>query len=207
MASHSRVRQSRDQVCRKSIEPARRLAGFADAGATMPGGLRAGLERSWIGEAAFAQACNAPTPCPSPGAGADSLIRFLVAEHTGISIVEIDLTRIGPVSRFPFVRNAARSGPLRVAALRTAQTMAAEKTDRSRTEFPLCIGLIRFRSRARPFIVAPNDSNSARAFWLLRTWTPSNSRKQASEITQVHALTASQLRTNVANAFDAPWSD
>jgi hypothetical protein len=101
-----------------------------------------------------------PHTVPSPGAGAGSLIRFLVAEHTGILIVEIDLTRIGAVSRFQFVRNAARSGPLKVAAPRTAQTMAAEKTDRSRTEFRLCIGLSasRFRSRTRPFNVAPNDS-------------------------------------------------
>jgi hypothetical protein len=206
-ASHSRVRQSRDQVCRKSIEPARRLAGFANAGATMPGGLRAGLERSWIGEAVFAQASNAPTPCPSPGAGADSLIGFLVAEHTGISIVEIDLTRIGPVSRFPFVRNAARSGPLRVAALRTAQTMAAEKSDRSRTEFPLCIGLSASVAELGPSTSRLTIQNSASAFWLLRTWTPSNSRKRASEITQVHALTALELQTNVANALDAQWSD
>jgi hypothetical protein len=69
------------------------------------------------------------------GASADSLIRFLVAGHIGVLIVEIDLTRIGPVSRmFPFGSDLARSAPPRVAARRAAQTTAAEKTDRSRME-------------------------------------------------------------------------
>ncbi len=62
-------------------------------------GLRAGLERSWIGGATFAQECNAASPCPSAATVADSLVRFLAAEHTGFLIVEIDLTRIGSVSR------------------------------------------------------------------------------------------------------------
>src|SRR5277367_2758006 len=119
----------------KSIGPGRRLAGFRNAGATMPGGLCAGLERSWMGSARVAQACNAASPRPSAGAGANSLVMALIAEHTGDLIVEIDLTRIGPVSRtLPFGSDPPRSAPLRAAALRTAQTMAAEKIDRSRTE-------------------------------------------------------------------------
>src|SRR5580658_2006764 len=74
------------------------LARFGNASATTPGGLRASLERSWTG-AAFAQECTAASPCPSASAGADSLIGYLVAGPTGVWIVEIDLTRIGPVSR------------------------------------------------------------------------------------------------------------
>ena len=47
----------------------------------------------------LAQEYNTASPCPSASTGADSLIRFLVAEHTGVVIVKIDLTRIGPVSQ------------------------------------------------------------------------------------------------------------
>jgi hypothetical protein len=108
----------------------------------MRGGLRVGLELSWISGATFTQDCNAASPCPSAVTVAGSLIRDLVAEHTGILIVETDLTRIGPVSRtLPFGSDPARSAALRVAALRMAQTMAAEKNDRRRTEFPLCMSL------------------------------------------------------------------
>jgi hypothetical protein len=86
----------------------------------MPGDLRAGLERSWICGATLAQERNAASPCPSAEAGAGSLFTFLVARHTGVLIVEIDLTRIGPVSRmFPFGSDPARSAPPRVAARRT----------------------------------------------------------------------------------------
>jgi hypothetical protein len=192
MAGGGRVRQSRppalakpDQACRKSIERGRRIAGFWNASAPMPGGLCAGLEWSRISGATFAQACNAASPFPSVCAGADSLIGSLVAGHTGDLIVDIDLTRIGPVSRtFPFGSDPPRSAPLRVADLRTAQTMAAEKTDRSRTEFPLCIALSASVAELGPSTSRLTIQNSARAFWLLGTWTPSNSRKQASEITQ-----------------------
>ena len=161
------------------------LARFGNASATTPGGLRARLERSWTG-AAFAQECNAASPCPSASAGADSLIRFLVAGHTGVLIVEIDLTRIGLVSRtFPFESNPARSAPPRVAARRTAQTTAAEKTDRSRMEFALRIASIRLRSRQlRPSTSRLTIENPAYAFCSLGTWTPANPKKQASEITQ-----------------------
>ncbi len=149
----------------------------------MPDGLRAGLERSWLGGGTFAQACNAASPRPS--AGADSLVTALIAEHTGDLIVEIDLTRIGPVSRaLPFGSDPPRSAPLRAAALRTAQTMAAEKIDRSRTELPLCIGLSACVAELGPSTSRVTIQNSAYAFWLFRTWTPPNSKKQASEITQ-----------------------
>ena len=104
----------------------------------MPGGLRTGLERSSIGRATIAQECNVVAPCPSIGWRGLLLIRFLVPEHTGVLIVEIDLTRIGPVSRtFPFGSDPARSAPLRVAVRRTAQMTAAERIDRTRTEFAL----------------------------------------------------------------------
>jgi hypothetical protein len=125
----------------------------------MPGGLRAGLERSCIGGATFAQECNAASPCPSATTVAGSLIRFLVAEHTGVLIVEIDLTRIGPVSRaLPFGSEPARSAPLRVATRKTAQTMAAETTDRSRIECPLCTGLSPRVAASSAFNVATDDS-------------------------------------------------
>jgi hypothetical protein len=110
--------------------------------ATTPGRWCVGLERSCIGGATLAQEDNAASSRPSDGAGADSLIRFLVAGHTGVLIVEIDLTRIGPVSRtFRFRSDPARSAPPMVAARRTAHTTAAEKTDRSRMEFALCMRL------------------------------------------------------------------
>jgi hypothetical protein len=61
--------------------------------------------------ATFAQERNAP--CPSAATVADSPIRLLVAEHNGVVIVEIDLTRIGPVSRpLPLGSDPARSAPL-----------------------------------------------------------------------------------------------
>jgi len=88
--------------------------------------------------AAFAQECTAASPRPSASAGADSLIGYLVAGHTGILIVEIDLTRIGPGSRtFPFRSDPARSAPPMVAARRTAHMTAAETADRIRMEFAL----------------------------------------------------------------------
>ena len=81
-----------------------------DASATTPGRLRAGLERSWIGGAIFAQEeCNATSPRPAAATVAESLIRFFVAKHAGVLIVEIDLTRIGSVSRtVPIATNPAR---------------------------------------------------------------------------------------------------
>jgi hypothetical protein len=52
-------------------------------------------------------------------------MRFLVAEHTGL-IVEIDLTRIGLVSRpLPFGSDPARSAPLWVSATRVPNKSAA----------------------------------------------------------------------------------
>ena len=129
----------------------------------MPDGLRAGLERSWLGGGTFAQACNAASPRPS--AGADSLVTALIAEHTGDLIVEIDLTRIGPVSRaLPFGSDPPRSAPLRAAALRTAQTMAAEKIDRCRTELPLGIGLSACVAELEPSTSRVTIRNSAYAF-------------------------------------------
>ena len=115
----------------------------------------------------------------------DSLIGSLVAEHTGDLIVEIDLTRIGSVSRtFPFGSDPVRSAPLRMAAVRTAQTMAAEKINRSRMELPLCIGLSASVAELGPSTSRLTIQNSVYAFWLLGAWTPPNSKKQASETTQ-----------------------
>jgi hypothetical protein len=149
-----------DQACRKSIARGQGIAGFRNASAPMPGGLCAGLEWSWIGGATFAQACNAASPFPSVGAGADSLIGSLVAGHTGDLIVDIDLTRIGPVSRtVPFGSDPPRSAPLRVAARSTAQTIAAEKIDRSRTEFPLCFGLSASVAELGPSTSRPTIQN------------------------------------------------
>jgi hypothetical protein len=189
-----------DKVCRKSIEPGRRLAGFRNASATMPGGLCAGLERSWIGGATFAQECNATSPRASAGAGADSLVMSFIAEHTGGLIVEIDLTRIDPVSRtFPFGSDPPRSAPLKVAAQRTAQAMAAEKIDRSRTEVPLCIGL--------SACVAELGASTSR-LCLLAAWHLDAVELEETSVGNHsrHALTVSELRTNVANALHASWS-
>jgi hypothetical protein len=151
----------------------------------MLGGLCAGLERSWIGRTTFAQASNAASPFPLGGAGADSLNGSLVAEHAGDLIVESDLTIVGLVSwMFPFGSDSPRSAPLRVAALRTAETMAAKKMDRSSTELPLCIGLSARVAELGRSTSRPTIQNSAYAVWLLGTWTPPNSKKQASEFTQ-----------------------
>ena len=134
----------------------------------MPGGLRAGSERSWIDGVAFAQECGAASPCSSAATVTDPLIGFLVTEHTGVLIVEIDLTKIGPVSRaIPFGSDPARSAPLRDAAPRTAQTMATERTDRRRTECSLCMGLSRcmvgslgIQRRTRRFKISRMPSGS-----------------------------------------------
>ena len=124
------------------IEAGRGFGRLRDASAITPNSLRAGSERRCVGGVTFAQDCNFASPCASAATVAASPIVFIVAKHAGVLIVEIDLTRIGPVSRtFPLGSDPARSAPLRVAARRTVQTMAAEKTDRSRTEFPLCMGL------------------------------------------------------------------
>jgi hypothetical protein len=163
------------------------------------------LERSWISGVTLAQEYNAASPCFSAGAGADSLIRFLVAGHTGVLIVEIDLTRIGPVSgMFPFGSDPARSAPPRVAARRTAQTTAAEKTDRSRMEFAL-------RMRLSACVAASSGlqhrsltiENPAYAFCSLGTWTPANSKKHASEITQTTRRWRASFGRTPANAVDA----
>jgi hypothetical protein len=194
-----------DQVCRKNIEHGCGLTGFRNASATMPGGLRAGLELSWIGGATFAQECNAASPCPTV---TDSLvrIRFVVAEHAGVLIVEIDLTRIGPVSRtFPLGSDPARSAPLRVAARRTAQTMTAEKTDRSRTEFALCM----------PLSARVADSSGlqrrARRFWPISTWHRRTRRNKRRKLLRPRAdgVPASDgRRERIRCPMDRPsWSD
>ena len=141
-AGRRRVRQSRPCFCRtrSSLSKERRVRSSRDSG-TRARRRRGVCARAWKGHGsarAFAQECNAASPCPSASAGADLLIRFLAAGHTGVLIVEIDLTRIGPVSRtFPFGSDPARSAPPMVAARRTAHMTAAETTDRSRMEFAL----------------------------------------------------------------------
>jgi hypothetical protein len=148
----------------------------------MPGSLRVGSERSWIDGAVFTQECDAAASCPSAATVTDSLIGFLVTEHNGVLIVEIDLTKIGPVSRaIPFGSDPARSAPLRDAAPRTAQTMATEKTDRSRTEFSLCMGSIPLRRHSTSHLTIQNLAN---AFRQLATWTLAKSKTQAPENTQ-----------------------
>jgi hypothetical protein len=121
------------------------LGGSRDSG-TRARQSRAVRAPAWnghgIGGAAFASECKAASAWPSAATVANSPIGFLVAEHAGVLIVKIDLTGIGPVSQtFPFGSEQPRSAPLKVAALRTAQTIAAEKTDRSRTDLPLCMPL------------------------------------------------------------------
>jgi hypothetical protein len=126
------------QDCRNCIEAGRRFAGLRDPSSTIPGGLRAG---SRPGGAAFAQACKAASPCPWATADTGSPIGFFVAEHAPVSIVEIDLTRIGAGPRaFAIPSDPARWAPPSVAAARTAQTTAAEKADRNRTPSLLCMG-------------------------------------------------------------------
>ena len=169
----------------------------------MPGGLRAGLERSWIGGGTFAQT-DAASPCPSAATVADSPIRFLVAEHTGVFIVEIDLTRIGPVSRtFPFGSDPARSAPLRVAARRTAQTMAAEKTDRSRTEFPLCMGLSPCVAGSSGLQPCADDLKFPVCLLAAWHWDAGELEETSVGNYSGYAPTTSQLGTSGANAFDA----
>ena len=170
-ARRRRVRRSRPCSCqaRSSLSKEHQvwLGGSRDSGAnaTIPGGLRASLKRSWIGGATFARDCKAASPCPSAATVANSLIGFLVAEHAGVLIVKIDLTWIGPVSQtFPFGSDPPRSAPLKVAALRTAQTIAAEKIHRGRTDFPRCM----------PLSACVADSSGlqrrARQFWPISTW-------------------------------------
>ena len=174
----------------------------------MPGGLRAGLERSWIGGAISRRSAMPLHRAPPAATVTGSRARFLIAVHTGVLIVEIDLTRIGPVSRTsPLGSDPAPSAPLSIAASRTAQTMAAEKTDRSRTEFLFAWVYPLAKPVARAFNVAHDDLSfrvCPLAAWQL----------DAGEVEDTsagnysgHAPTASQLRTNAANAFDAPWSD
>jgi hypothetical protein len=53
----------------------------------MPGGLRAGSAWSRIGGATFARECNAASPCARRHSRGLACW-FLVAEHTGVLIVE-----------------------------------------------------------------------------------------------------------------------
>lgn len=64
-----------------SMELGEGLARFRKASATIPGGLRARLERSWICGGIFGQGRKAASPGPSAATVADSLIRFLVADR------------------------------------------------------------------------------------------------------------------------------
>ena len=80
------------QDCCKSIEAGRRFAGLADPSPTIPAGACAG---PCIGGAAFAQARDAASPCPSATTAAGSPIGLFVTGHARLSIVEIDFTRIG----------------------------------------------------------------------------------------------------------------
>ncbi len=60
----------------------------------------------------------------------------------GFLIVEIDFASIGPDSGAVAIDSGpARCSPLEVAIARTAQTAAADKADRNRTPFLLCMGL------------------------------------------------------------------
>ena len=71
----------------------------------------------------------------------------------GFLIVEIDFASIGAVSGTIVIDGGpARSAPLDAAAASTAQTAAADKADRKRTPFLLCMGL----SLAWPIAMAFN---------------------------------------------------
>jgi hypothetical protein len=148
-ARRRRVRRSRPCSCqarsRLSKEHQAWLGGSRDSG-TRARQSRTVRAPTWnghgIGGAAFASECKAASAWLSAATVANSPIGFLVAEHAGVLIVKVDLTGIGPVSQaFPFGSEQPRSAPLKVAALRTAQTIAAERTDRSRTDLPLCMPL------------------------------------------------------------------
>ena len=99
---------------------------------------------------------------PSAATVADLLIRFLVAEHTGVSIVKTDFAEL---SRFPNL-------PVRK---RPARELA--------------------------FNVTPDDSEFRAC--LLATWRLDVGELEETSIGNYsgHALTASQLRTNAANAI------
>ena len=179
---------------------------FRNASATIPGGLRASLERSRIGGATLAQECKAASPCPSAATVANSLIGFLVAEHAGVLIVKIDLTWIRPVSQtFPIGIDPPRSSPLKIAALRTAQTVAAEKTDRSRTEFALCMPLSAWVADSLGL------QRRARQFWPISTWHRRTRRNKRRKLLRPRAdgVPASDgRRERIRCPMDRPsWSD
>jgi len=110
---------------------------------------------------------------PRPPSWRARLLGFSSPNTPAVLIVEIDLTRIDPVSRtLPFGSDPARSAPLRVAALRTAQTMAAEKTDHIRTEFPLCMGSIPLRSSSSGLQRRTWRFQILRMLWTAGAWTP-----------------------------------
>ncbi len=101
----------------------------------------------------------------------------------GFLIVEIDFASIGAVLGTIVIDSGpARSAPLEVAITRTAQTAAADKADRKRTPFLLCMGL----SLAWPIAMALSFAPARiRRMSLGRSYLDSRGiETQASEITQ-----------------------
>jgi hypothetical protein len=136
MSRRRRVRRSRPCSCQarsRFVESASNLAsGLAGLGtlATILGGLRATLERSRIGGGIFAGVQSRFT-VPSAATVANSLVRFLFAEHTDVLIVKIDLTRIGPAFPKPSSNVAPDDSEFRACLLATWHLDAGELEETS----------------------------------------------------------------------------
>ena len=201
----------RDRPARLSLSKEHQAwrGGSRDSG-TRARQFRAVCAPAWNGHGSAAphsaQECKAASPCPSAATVANSLIGFLVAEHAGVLIVKIDLTWIRPVSQtFPIGIDPPRSSPLKIAALRTAQTVAAEKTDRSRTEFALCMPLSAWVADSLGL------QRRARQFWPISTWHRRTRRNKRRKLLRPRAdgVPASDgRRERIRCPMDRPsWSD
>ena len=141
MTTGRRVRQSRPFFCqarssyRKSIEPGEGLARFRKASATIP----AGCAPAWNGHgSAAAHSVWAAKPLHRAPRLPPSRTRSL---GFSLLIVKIDLTGTTP---FPKPSRPEAAGSISAAegcGPENSQTMAAEKADRSRTEFSFYMSL------------------------------------------------------------------
>ena len=82
------------------------LPGSRDSGtrARQPGRFARQLGTAWIG----ARECKAALPRPSAATVSDLLIRFLVAEHTGVLIVKTDFAELSRFPNLPIRKRPAR---------------------------------------------------------------------------------------------------
>ena len=84
------------------------LRGSRDSG-TRARQSRAVCAPAWNGmDRRFAHECKAALPCPSAATVADLLIRFLVAEHTGVLIVKTDFAELSRFPNLPIRKRPAR---------------------------------------------------------------------------------------------------